>query len=318
MCTTIMQEEIKLNDGTKMPILGLGTWKSIPGEVEKAVQTAVAIGYRHIDCAMVYENENEIGNALQKIMTSGVRREDLYIVSKLWNSHHRPDLVEIGLRETLKQLGLDYLDLYLIHSPMAFQENSGLNPVDDKGKLIYSSIDYVETWKAMEACVRSGLTRSIGVSNFNSYQLQRILDTCTIKPVTNQVECHPYLNQQKLIDYCAKRQVVITAYSPLGSPDRPWAKSGDRSLLQDPVVLEIAKSHNKSAAQVLIRYQIQRGVAVIPKSVSKARIEENFDVFDFKLSEEERTNLNSLNCNVRYLHHDWVADHPYFPFAIEF
>ncbi|XP_046656768.1 aldo-keto reductase family 1 member B1-like [Daphnia pulicaria] len=314
-----MQEKIKLNNGTEMPLLGLGTWKSVPGEVEKAVQDAITIGYRHIDCAMVYENEHEVGVALHNVITSGiVKREDLYIVSKLWNSHHRPDLVEAGLRESLKQLQLDYLDLYLIHSPMSFKENSGLNPVDENGKLIYSHVDYVETWRAMEACVQSGLTRSIGLSNFNSYQLQRICDICTIKPVTNQVECHPYLNQEKLLDYCAKRHIVLTAYSPLGSPDRPWAKPGDPSLLQDPAVLEIAKKHGKSPAQVLIRYQIERGVAVIPKSVSKVRIEENFSVGSFRLSEEDMVKLNSLDCNERYLHHEWVADHPYFPFAIEF
>lgn len=314
-----MLEKIKLNNGTEMPLLGLGTWKSVPGEVEKAVQDAITIGYRHIDCAMIYENEHEVGVALRNVFASGiVERKDLYIVSKLWNSHHRPDLVEAGLRETLKKLDLDYLDLYLIHSPMAFKENSGLNPVDENGKLIFSSVDYVDTWKAMEACVQSGLTRSVGLSNFNSYQMQRVLDTSTIKPVTNQVECHPYLNQEKLLDYCTKRHIVLTAYSPLGSPDRPWAKPGDPSLMQDPAVLDIAKKHGKSPAQVLIRYQIQRGIAVIPKSVSKARIEENFSVSSFQLSDEDMTKLNSLDRNERYLHHEWVADHPYFPFAIEF
>lgn len=312
-------ESINLNDGTKIPIIGIGTWKSKPGEVEQAVKDAVMIGYRHIDCARVYENENEVGAALKDLFENhGIKREDLYIVSKLWNSHHRPDLVEEGLRESLKFLGLGYLDLYLMHSPMAFKENAGLNPVDENGKLIYSDVDYVDTWKALEECVQKGLVKSIGVSNFNSHQLQRILDSCSIKPVTNQVECHPYLNQKKLIEYCHAKNITVTAYSPLGSPDRPFAKANDPCLMADPKVKEIAERHEKSPAQILIRYQIQRGVIVIPKSVTKSRIEENFNVFDFKLAADEMNCLESMDCNERYLHHHWVIDHPYFPFSVEF
>jgi len=314
-----MVEHVKLNDGTHIPILGLGTWKSNPGEVENAVKEAIDIGYRHIDCAMVYQNEKEVGAAIHdKISAKVVSREDLYVVSKLWNSHHLPSLVEAGLKETLADLKLDYLNLYLIHSPMAFKENLGLNPTDGDGKLMYSDVDFVDTWKAMEDCVRKGLVRSIGVSNFNSKQLQRILDICEIKPVTNQVECHPYLNQQKLIDFCRERDITITAYSPLGSPDRPFAKIGEPALLLDPKVISVADRLQKSAAQVLIRYQIQRGVVTIPKSVSKARLQENFDINSFQLSEDDMTILNSLNCNERYLHHHWVENHPHFPFAVEF
>lgn len=312
-------KNIKLNDGNQMPILGLGTWKSNPGEVENAVNEAIDIGYRHIDCAMVYQNENEVGSAIDfKVKNGVVKRDELYVVSKLWNSHHCPALVEAGLKETLTSLKLDYLDLYLMHSPMAFKENLGLNPTDENGKLIYTDVDYVDTWKAMEECVRSGLVRSIGVSNFNSKQLQRILDICTIKPVTNQVECHPYLNQRKLIDFCKAREIILTAYSPLGSPDRPFAKAGEPALLLDPKVLGVAQKHGKSAAQILIRYQIQRDVVVIPKSVSKSRLQENFDIEGFQLSQEDIEILDSLNCNERYLHHRWVEDHPHFPFAVEF
>jgi len=287
--------------------------------VENAVKEAIDIGYRHIDCAMVYQNENEVGCAIaDKINNGTVKRQDLFVVSKLWNSHHCPNLVETGLKETLEALKFEYLDLYLMHSPMAFKENLGLNPTDDNGKLIYADVDYIDTWRAMEKCVKSGLVRSIGVSNFNSQQLQRVLDICTIKPVTNQVECHPYLNQRKLIDFCRERDIVITAYSPLGSPDRPFAKLGEPALLLDPKVLAVANNHGKSAAQVLIRYQIQRGVIVIPKSVSKTRLQENFDINGFELSEDDMEILDSLNCNERYLHHRWVEDHKHFPFAVDF
>jgi len=314
-----MAGNIIMNDNTQMPLLGLGTWKSKPGEVTRAVKDAIEIGYRHIDCAMIYENENEVGAAIKEQIDSGlVKREDLYIVSKLWNNYHRPDLVEVGLKESLEKLGLEYLDLYLIHSPCGIKEGLGLHPRDENGRNLYSDVNFVDTWKALEDCVKSGLTRSIGVSNFNSKQVQRILDNCTIKPVTNQVECHPYLNQKKLIDYCHERGVIITSYSPLGSPDRPWAKPGEVTLLQDPKILAIAENHGKTAAQILLRYQVQRGIPVIPKSVTKSRILENFDVSLYELTEEEMATLDSLDRNERYLHHYWVKDHPEFPFAIEF
>jgi len=311
---------VELCDGSTIPAVGLGTWKSKPGEVEQAVKDAIDVGYRHIDCAMIYQNEEEVGRSIKEKINDGtVKREDLFIVSKLWNSHHHPDYVEVGLRKTLECLGLDYLDLYLMHSPMAFKENAGLEPVDENGKLIYSDVDYVDTWKAMEACVQKGLARSIGVSNFNSQQLQRVLDVCSIKPVTNQVECHPYLNQKKLIDYCHQRGVIITAYSPLGSPDRPWAKAGEPILLQDPKIKEMTTRYpGKSVAQILIRYQVQRGLIVVPKSVSKSRMMENLSVDDFQLSSQDMDYLDSLDCGERYLHHHWVKDHPHFPFDIEF
>ncbi|KAL0270909.1 UNVERIFIED_CONTAM: hypothetical protein PYX00_008179 [Menopon gallinae] len=298
----------KLNNGLEIPVLGLGTWKSKPGEVTKAVEDAIDVGYRHIDCAHVYQNEQEVGIGLKnKIKSGAVKREDLWITSKLWNTFHLPHLVEPALKVTLENLGLEYLDLYLIHWPQ-----------DENGKTLYSSADFTETWKAMEACVQKGLTRSIGLSNFNSQQLQRVLDTCTIKPVTNQIECHPYLNQRKMSEFCKKYDILITAYSPLGSPDRPWAKPGDVQLLDDLKLKEIAGRYGKTTAQILLRYQIQRGHIVIPKSVTKSRIEENFNVFDFELKDEDINFINTLDCNGRVCHLNWVQDHKDYPFNIEF
>ncbi|XP_075973568.1 aldo-keto reductase 1B-like [Anticarsia gemmatalis] len=307
---------VKFNNGLTCPILGLGTWQSNPGEVSRAVADAIDIGYRHIDGAHLYFNEKEVGEAIkEKIKQGVVKREDLFVTSKLWNTYHRPDLVEKAVKISLSDLGLDYLDLYLIHWPMAYKEGDNPFPLDDKGLAIPSDADYVDTWKAMEKLVQKGLVKSIGVSNFNSVQLTRILNVATIKPVTNQVECHPYLNQEKLFQFCKERDITLTAYSPLGSPQRPWAKPGEPHLLEDPRVTSMAKRLNKTPAQILIRYQIERGVIVIPKSVSKSRIEENFNVFDFELSKKDIEIINSLDCNGRLIPQSEGRAHRDHPFS---
>lgn len=171
--------------------------------------------------------------------------------------------------------------------------------MDADGNIQHSDTDYVDTWKVLEACVKKGLTKSIGISNFNSKQVQRVLDVATIPPVTNQVECHPYLNQKRLIDFCKSKNIVITAYSPLGSPDRPWAKPDDPKLLDDPKLKSIAAKYGKSTAQVVLRWNLQRGNVTIPKSVTKSRIAENFDIFNFKLSDEDIALIDTFDCNGR-------------------
>lgn len=302
-----------------MPLLGLGTWKSNPGGVVEAVKNAIACGYRHIDCALVYGNEAEVGAAIKsKIEDGTVKREDLFITSKLWNTFHSKNLVIPSLKKSLTDLGLDYLDLYLIHWPMGYKEHCELFPKDENDTTLYSDVDYLEAWAGIEDAVDQGLTRSIGLSNFNKDQIQRILDNCRVKPVVLQVECHPYLNQRKLIDFCKSRDIFITAYSPLGSPNRPWAKPGDPLLMEDPKIVVIANKYEKTPAQILIRYQIQRGVIAIPKSSTKSRIESNIQVFDFALSDEDMKAIDSFDCNGRFLHLDWVKDHKHWPFNTEF
>lgn len=172
-------------------------------------------------------------------------------------------------------------------------------PVDASGQTAYSDVDYVDTWKAMEAVAKKGLTKSIGISNFNKRQIERLLQNATIVPATNQIECHPYLTQLKLTEYCKSQGILITAYSPLGSPDRPWAQPGDPQLLDDEKIKKIAQKYKKTPAQVVLKYQVQRGHITIPKSVTKSRIKENFDIWDFNLTADDIALINTFDCNGR-------------------
>ncbi|XP_076853677.1 aldo-keto reductase family 1 member A1-A [Brachyhypopomus gauderio] len=320
-----MATMVSLSSGQHMPAVGLGTWKSSPGQVKQAVLVALDCGYRHIDCAAAYSNEQEVGRAIAERVGPGkqLRREDIFVTSKLWNTKHHPEDVEAACRKTLSDLGLIYLDLYLMHWPMAFERGEELIPRRADGTVRYADTHYRDTWAAMEKLVDQGLVKAIGLSNFNARQIDDILNCGKHKPVVNQVECHPYLTQSQLLAHCRSRGLALTAYSPLGSPDRPWTSPGEPQLLDDPKLLAIAAHYKKTPAQVLIRWHVQRGIICITKSVTPSRIKENIEVFDFSLSENDMKQIESFNRNERLIipsiekdgQKVWRdATNPHFPF----
>ncbi|KWW16612.1 glyoxal reductase [Peribacillus simplex] len=263
-----IRETITLHNGVKMPQLGFGVFKVKNGnETVASVKKAIEVGYRAIDTAAIYENEEGVGQAISEC---GVPREELFITSKVWNTEQGYDTTLQAFDDSLKRLGLEYLDLYLIHWP-------------GKDK-------YLDTWKALEKLYKDGKVKSIGVSNFHVHHLENLLANCEVKPVVNQIELHPLLTQGEIRNYCEKNEIKVEAWSPLGRGN----------LLEEPTINHIAKKHGKSPAQVLIRWHLQHDIVVIPKSITPARIEENAQVFDFSLSLNEMNQIDSLNKNERF------------------
>ena len=286
-----------------IPALGLGTWKSGPGEVAKAVSTAIEIGYRHIDCASIYQNQKEIGTALiGALQTKQATREELWITSKLWNNAHAKKHVQPALERTLKDLQLDYLDLFLIHWPINFQANV-VFPKRPEEFLAPDAIPIIETWQAMEKMVQKGLCRFIGVCNFNLPRLVALKAQAAVQPVMNQIELHPLLQQVKMLEYCQQNGVLLTAYSPLGSGDRPAALKKDQepSLLTQPIIGEIAARKKMTPAQVLLAWGLSRGTVVIPKSTSPARLQENLLAADLSFDAADMQAIAGLEQGYRFV-----------------
>jgi len=294
---------IEFANGDRMPALGLGTWKSAPGEVGPAVREAVRLGYRHFDCAAIYGNEAEVGAALAASIAAGeVQRADLWITSKLWNDCHREAAVVPALQRTLADLRLEYLDLYLVHWPVAQREGIPMpSGADDFVSL--EELPLAETWRGMEAAHGAGLCRHIGVSNFSSTKLATLAAGAHIAPELNQVELHPFLQQDALLSWCREHGVAVTAYSPLGSPDRSASlKAHDEpELLGDPRVGAIAARVGATPAQVLLAWALARGTAVIPKSVDPGRLAQNLAAAELVLGAQDLRELQSLELARRYV-----------------
>ncbi|MGA7913933.1 MAG: aldo/keto reductase [Candidatus Acidiferrales bacterium] len=289
----LRMRRIPLNLGAgQMPALGFGTLIPDPAVTITATRDALEAGFRHFDCAERYGNEREVGAALQAgLAAGGIAREDIFVTTKLWNSNHRPERVEPAFRASLERLRLEYLDLYLIHTPFAFQAGDEQDPRDQNGNVIYDhDVTLLETWKALESLVDHGKCRAIGLSDVGLNELKRVYEAARIKPAVVQVESHPYLPETELLEYCKEKSVVLLAFAPLGHGARPGP-------LDDPVILAIAGRVGKTPAQVLLAWAVQRGTALLTTPRTAARARENFDIS--ALPEDALDEINHIQTRQR-------------------
>ncbi|XP_048001960.1 aldo-keto reductase AKR2E4-like [Leguminivora glycinivorella] len=304
-----------LNNGIQMPALGYGTWLGIreDGEFDYSgwdkmvdcISYAIDVGYRHIDTAHLYRIEPEIGQVVKKKIEEGVvKREELFITTKVWQTYSREADVEVSVRGSLRRLGLDYVDQVLVHWPLSFNEEG-----------VDQNIDYLETWRGFETVLKKGLTRSIGVSNFNVEQLKRLIANSNVKPATNQVELNLAFGQKELVDYCTSQNIRVVAWAPFGamiaSRAAPDAKG---PKMDDPTLVAIATKYNKTVTQIVLRYLYQRGIVTIPKTVTPSRVVENATIFDFQLSQEEVNDLAQFDVNYRSNRPTFWQNYAHYPF----
>ncbi|XP_031384121.1 NADP-dependent D-sorbitol-6-phosphate dehydrogenase [Punica granatum] len=293
---------ITLNSGFKMPVLGLGVWRMEGKEIRDLIISSIKIGYRHFDCAADYKNEAEVGEALAEAFRTGlVKRDDLFITTKLWNSDHG-HVIE-ACKDSLKKLQLDYLDLYLVHFPIATRHTgvgATASALDADGVLdIDTTVSLETTWHSMEELVSMGLVRSIGISNYDIFLTRDCLAYSKVKPAVNQIETHPYFQRDSLVKFCQKHGICVTAHTPLGGAVANAELFGTVSSLDDPILKGLAEKYKKTVAQVVLRWAIQRNTVVIPKTSKLERLKENFEVFDFELTEEDMALIKSMDRQYR-------------------
>ncbi len=305
-------ETLPVAGGAQMPSLGLGLWKIDNSVTAEMVVMAIRAGYRHLDAACDYGNEKEAGQGIREAIQLGLcTRAELWVTSKLWNTYHRREHVRPALERSLADLGLDYLDLYLVHFPICltyvpieerYPPGWYADPQAANPKMQSDCVPIAETWQAMEQLHRAGLTRHIGVSNFGCSLIRDLLSYANVRPTVLQVESHPYLVQANLLRYCQQEQIAYTAFSPLGAGSYVqlgMAQASD-SVLSHPTVLEIAARHHRSPAQIVLRWGVQRGTAVIPKTSRPERLVENISLYDFNLSDQEMSEIGGLDRGQRY------------------
>ena len=307
-----MESAIRLADGALMPRVGLGLWKIDKADTAGLVADAIEAGYRHLDSAADYGNEAEAGAGIGDALAAGAcRREDLWVTSKLWNTYHHPDHVRPACERSLSDLGLDYLDLYLIHFPIALRHVDFAtryppewlyDPTLPEPRMETAAVPLAETWRAMERLVEQGLVRRIGVCNYASGLLHDLFSYARIRPVALQIESHPYLTQTPLLRLARQYGMAVTAFSPLAAASyvELGMAGGGESVLAEPVVVTAAEKHGRSPAQIVLRWALQRGTAVIPKTSRKARLRENLALFDFSLGEQEMAAISGLDRGRRF------------------
>lgn len=303
----------KMNNGREIPAIALGTFlgfdehgvtQSEDKMLRNVIIQAIDLGYRHFDTAAVYDTEAELGEAVRvAVAEKTVTRDEIFITTKLWNTRHRKRQVLKSLQESLHQLGLEYVDLYLMHWPIGLDDD--YTP---------TNTDFMETWRAMEDAVEAGYAKSIGLSNFNKQQVKRVIDEGNIKPAVLQIEIHPQLVQEELVQYARAQDIVVMGFSPFGSMVTRFGVNYTGPKFNDPVLRQIAERHKKTTAQVVLRWFVDRKIIPTPKTVRYPRLIENIDIFDFQLDEEEIEMISQFNRNVRFTSPSFWQNHPHYPF----